>query len=123
MMDMIIAYTVNANTSPNQSIDNTVIAGSDNPQPKRKFRQNKYLSSDELKETTAGVSTSINNDVEFDNLLDYVDQDSEVLAIMPNNKSSLRMDEEWHNKLRSVSQIESTYSLNNSVDVSDGQQP
>jgi uncharacterized protein with ParB-like and HNH nuclease domain len=42
---------------------------------------------------------------------------------MPNNKSSLRMDEEWHNKLRSVSQIESTYSLNNSVDVSDGQQP
>jgi hypothetical protein len=76
------------------------------------------LTSGDVKQTTAGISTSINNnDVEFDNLLDYVDQDNEVLLAVPISKTSQRVNEGWPNKLRSTSQIESTYCSNDSVSM------
>jgi hypothetical protein len=88
----ITVYTVNTNKSPNQSIENTAKAESVSPKLKRKFRQKKYLTSDDVKQTIAGVNTSINNnDVEFVNLLDYVEQDSEILLARSNSKPSLRV--------------------------------
>lgn len=56
------------NQRKDQSIENT--ASSSKAEPKKKFRQNKYVCSDEVKHKEVKVDES------HDNLLDYVEQDS-----------------------------------------------
>lgn len=88
-----LAYTMNTGKPHNDSIEKSVgpIPGN-STLPKKNFRHTKYaLCSDEIKQQTTGVSASASNqDVEYDNLLDYIDQDTDFPGLLPVVKPSLK---------------------------------